>query len=182
MPCGLRAEETEAIVWAFVSGLLKDPERLRSGLRRMIEEERKAMRGDPKREAKVWLDKLAEVDRQRTRAQDLAIEGLLSPNELREKLAQLEEQRRTAECELETLRTRMERLARLELEADAVLEQYAEMTPKGLDVFTPEDRHQAYKALRLRVTAHHDGRMEASGVFSSASLVVYDQGTINVST
>jgi hypothetical protein len=130
MSCGLRAEETEAIVWSFVSSFLKDPERLRVGLRHLIEEERKAMRGDPERETKVWLDELAEVDRQRARAQDLAIQGLLSPDELREKLAQLEEQRRTAECELETLRTRMERLARLELEADAVLEQYAD-DPQG---------------------------------------------------
>ena len=62
------------------------------------------------------------------------------------------------------------------------LEQYAEMTAEGLDAFTPEDRHQAYKALRLRVTAHPHGGMEVSGVISSTSSVVYDQGTMNVST
>jgi len=72
----------------------------------MIEEERKAMCDDPERESKVWLDKIAEVDRQRFRAQDLAIEGLLNSDELREKLAHLQEQRRTAERELETLRTK----------------------------------------------------------------------------
>jgi hypothetical protein len=104
---------------------------------------------------------------------------LLSPDELREKPARLEEQRRTAERELETLHARTERLASLGLEADAVLEQYAEMT-KGLDAFASEDRHQAYKALRLRVTAHSDGGMEASGIFSSSSPVVYDQGTMSV--
>ncbi len=58
-PHGLRAEETEATVWSFVSSLLKDPERLRAGLRRMIEEERKALCDDPERESKVWLDKIA---------------------------------------------------------------------------------------------------------------------------
>src|SRR5918911_1175670 len=100
---------------------------------------------------------------------------MLSPDELREKLARLDEQRRTAQCEIETLHARTERLASLELEADAVLEQYAEMTVNGLDAFTSEDRHQAYKALRLRVTAYPHGDMEASGIFSSTSSVVYDQ-------
>ena len=78
------------------------------------------------------------ADRGYARAQDLAIEGLLSPDELREKLAYLEEQRRTAERELEeVLHTRTERLAGLELEADALLEQYVQMAPEGLDNVTP---------------------------------------------
>lgn len=165
MPRGVRAEETEALVWAFVLGYLKDPEQLRVGLERFIEEERGAVRGDPEREARMWLDRIAEADSQRTRAQDLAIEGLLSPDELREKLAHLAEQRRTAERELETLRTRTERLANLELEAEALLEHYAGMAREGLEAYTPEDRHDAYQALRLRVVAHPDGRMEAGGVF-----------------
>src|SRR5215217_7160472 len=161
-----RGEEIEGMVWSSVSGYLKDPERLRAGLQRMIEEKRKAMSDDPEPKAKAWLDKIADVDRQRGRAQDLAIEGLLSPDELREKLTHLAEQRRTAERELEALRAQAEQLTSLELEADAMLEQYEKMTPEGLDAFTPEDRHQAYKALRLRVVVHPDGGMEAHGVFN----------------
>ncbi len=76
-------------------------------------------------------------DRGYARAQDLAIEGLLSPDELREKLAYLEEQRKTAERELEVLRSQTERLASLGLEADALLEQYVQMAPEGLDNVTP---------------------------------------------
>ena len=165
MPRGVRAEETEALVWAFVLGYLKDPEQLRAGLERFIEEERGAVRGDPEREAKMWLDRIAEADSQRTRAQNLAIEGLFSPDELREKLAHLAEQRRTAERELEALRTRTERLANLELEAEALLAHYAGMAREGLEAYAPEDRHDAYQALRLRVVVHPDGRMEAGGVF-----------------
>jgi hypothetical protein len=56
--------------------------------------ERSTTRGDPNKEANVWLDKIAEAHRQRARAQDLAIEGLLSPDELRDKVAALEEIRR----------------------------------------------------------------------------------------
>ncbi len=114
----------------------------------------------------MWLDRITEADSQRRRAQDLAIEGLLSPDELREKLAHLAGQRGTAERELETLRARTERLANLELEAEALLEHYAGMAREGLEAYTPEDRHDAYKALRLRIVAHPDGHMEARGVFT----------------
>ncbi len=91
---------------------------------------------------------------------------MLSPDELREKLAQLTEQCKTAQQELDALRTQTERLAKLELEADALLEQYARIIPEGLDAFTPEDRHQAYEALRLRWFVYPDGSMEADGIFS----------------
>src|SRR5215213_6813113 len=89
-----RAIELEEQVWRYVHGILTDPDRLRRVLDAMIEEKRKGLRGDPGKEANVWLDKIADVDRQRVRAQDLAIEGLLSPDELRAKLAALEETRK----------------------------------------------------------------------------------------
>jgi hypothetical protein len=82
-----RVIETEDLVWRFVHGLLTDPHRLRRGLDAMIEEKRRGLRGDPDREARLWLQRIADADRQRTRAQDLAIEGLLSPEELRSKLS-----------------------------------------------------------------------------------------------
>ncbi len=62
-------------------------------------------------------------------------------------------------------RARTERLANLELEAEALLEHYAGMAREGLEAYTPEDKHDAYRALRLRMVAHPDGRMEAEGVF-----------------
>ena len=44
--------------------------------------------------------------------------------------------------------------------------------PKGLDCYTPEDRHKAYKVLRLKVTAHPDGGMETKGGFNYDSAPV----------
>jgi len=72
-----RANELEQRVWQFVSGLLKDPERIRKGLEAVIEEERAGMLGDPQRQPKVWLKKLSEVDNKRSRFQDMAAEGLI---------------------------------------------------------------------------------------------------------
>ena len=60
-----RASEMEGRIWEFVCSLLTHPVQLRADLDVMIEEERKAMRGDPGREANAWLDKLAEVEAER---------------------------------------------------------------------------------------------------------------------
>src|SRR5215204_6700104 len=49
-----RASDFEGRVWDLISGLLKDPERLRAGLDEMIEAERAGMRGDPEAEALAW--------------------------------------------------------------------------------------------------------------------------------
>jgi hypothetical protein len=46
------------------------------------------------------------------------------------------------------------------------LQHYADMTREGLEAYTPEDKHDAYKALRLRVVLHPDGSMEADSVFT----------------
>jgi hypothetical protein len=73
-----RAEGLERSVWEFVSGLLKDPQRIREGLEALIEEERAGMLGDPHRQAKAWLKKLSEVEGKRSRFQDMAAEGLIT--------------------------------------------------------------------------------------------------------
>jgi hypothetical protein len=64
-----RADKVEPEVWGLVSGLLQNPEQLRSDLERMIELERDGLRGDPDLEARTWLEKLDEVDRKRSRFQ-----------------------------------------------------------------------------------------------------------------
>ncbi len=69
-----RAVELEEQLWRFVHGILTDPERMRrglNGLNAMIEEKRRAMRGDSDKEAKTWLDKVAKADHQRVRVKTL---------------------------------------------------------------------------------------------------------------
>jgi hypothetical protein len=50
-----RTDHLEARVWDLVLSLLRDPERLRAALDKLIEEERNAHQGDPEREARAWL-------------------------------------------------------------------------------------------------------------------------------
>ena len=108
----------------------------------------------------------------------MAAEGLITFEELRAKLAALEETRTTAERELAALRDRQEIIEQLERDRDTLLEHYATMMPEALAELTPEERHQVYKMLRLEVYVHPDGDLEILGVLSED--VLYSNG--NVST
>ena len=161
----------ETWVWGFVSDLLKEPERLRAGLEKMIERKREAMRGDPDQEAKAWTDKLSEVNRKRARFQDMAAEGLIDFEELRARLAALEETREASRRELEALEGHREELAKIERDRGALMERYAGTESEDLDALTPEERHHVYKLLKLRIDLHPDGTPEVSGVWVEVSKV-----------
>jgi site-specific DNA recombinase len=158
-----QAERIEGDVWRFVSHLVKDPEQLREDLEDLIEQERLGLRADPEREVQTWLERLAELDRQRMRAQDLAIEGLLNHDELRSRLADLEDECVMAKRELEALSKQREKIVELERDRDGLLEFYAGMLPEALDALEPEERHQVYKMLRLRVAVGTEGGIEVKG-------------------
>jgi site-specific DNA recombinase len=172
-----RADKLEPEVWSFISNLLKTPQLLRAGLERLIEEERRATHGNPNREAEVWATKLAEVDRKRSAYQDQQAEGLITLDELRSKLAVLEETRDTARRELAVLKEHGERIEHLEQDANALLEHYASMVPEALDGLTPEERHRVYKMMRLKVTMYADGLAEVSGAFDG---LLDMQGAVSV--
>jgi hypothetical protein len=151
-------------VWNLISGLLKDPARLKAGLEEMIEQERAGLRGDPGQEAKTWLERLSEVDQERRGYLRLAAKGHMSDEVLDEALSELEEARQTAEKELEAIRARRETIEKLERDKDALLESYARMTPAALDDLSPDERHHVYKMLRLTVEVSPDGSLDVTGV------------------
>jgi site-specific DNA recombinase len=159
----IRSDKAHPEVCDLVSGLLSDPERLRKGLDAMIEEERGALRGDPEREAKVWFERLAALDRKRGGYLDLAAEGILDRDELRAKLAELQEDRERANREIAAIEGRRERLEQMERDRETVMEHYAGMIPGSLDDLGPEERHQIYKMLRLEVLAYPDKSLQVSG-------------------
>ena len=95
--------------------------------------------------AKAWLDKLSQADRKRSTFQDMAAEGLLTLEELREKLADLEDTRKVAERELKTVRDRAERVAQLELDKETLLTSFGGEWPAALDTLAPEERQRVYR-------------------------------------
>jgi site-specific DNA recombinase len=155
-----RALDLERLVWEKVSGLLKDPVRIRLGYDALINEKREALRGDPEHAAKVWLGKMAEAERMRGGYQELAAKGLMTFDELEAKLAELEETRKAAQRELEALDSRREEIEELERCRDNLLDSFVPMVTEGIDLWTPEDRNRAYKMLRLEAMVGPDGFLE----------------------
>jgi hypothetical protein len=153
----VRADVLEPRIWGFVSGLLLEPGKLRRGLEAMIEEEERAGRADPDREAKLWHEKLQEAERMRGGYQDLAARGFLTFDELGDKLAALEETRSMARQELELLKGWRACLYDLKRDRDTVLEAYANVTLKVLVELTLEERNCLYKILKVRVVVRNDG-------------------------
>ncbi len=156
-----RVDRVEPLVWEYVSGVMKDPEGLRADIDRMIELE-KGTRGDPGKEAGRWAEKLAEVDRKRARYQEMAAGDLITLDELRARLAELEETRGIAERELAAVRGQEERVRDMERDRDALVDSLEAMAPEVLDSLTPEERQQWYKLLRLQAAIGADGTVEVS--------------------
>ena len=124
------------------------------------------MRGDPDEQSKMWLSRIAEAERMRGGYQELAAKGLMTFEELGEKLAGLEATKRTAERELATLTNRRESIEMLERDKDALLASLADMTPEVLDGLAPDERHRIYKMMKLKATALLDGGVEINGVIA----------------
>jgi len=158
----IQEHRVEPVVWDFVSWLLKDPEHVRRGIERMIDRECAGMKGKPEQEENMWAEKLAQVDRKRSRYQEMAAEGLLTLEELRAKLTELQEIREATERELENLRSRKERLEELEKDRDALLESLVTMIPASLDTLSGQERNKVYRMLRLIVMPAPEG-YEVSG-------------------
>jgi hypothetical protein len=134
----------------------------------MIELERGNMRCDPDKETKLWANKVAEIDRRRRRYQEMAADDLITFDELRARLVELDDRRTTAEQELKALQSRKEHLDELEQDRNMLLDNLTNIAPEALEVLAPEERHQFYKMLRLKVITNLDGSLEVNGAFSDS--------------
>jgi site-specific DNA recombinase len=170
-----RAEHAEAEVWSFVSSLLQNPEELKRGLERLIEDQKSTI--EPKRDTRALLRRIEEFNQQRARAQALAIDGLLSHEELRAKLSEIEERQEITHNELATVTSREERVEQLERDADALLSSYCAAVPEALATLTGEERQQVYKMLRLKVCAYADATTRVTGALVSEGQLCIDERT-----
>jgi site-specific DNA recombinase len=158
-----KAAELEEWVWGKLCSILTDPEKLRAGLEEMIERERQAMLGDPVKEASLLKKRLAKIAERRGRYQEMAAQGLIDFEELRERLAHLEEERIDTQAAYEAIQSRKERLERLERGRRDLLEHYATLVPEELQRLPHEERHKVYRIVRLVVKLPSEGDLEMSG-------------------
>jgi len=108
------------------------------------------------------------MDRKRSRYQEMAVEGLITFDELRAKLADLEETRATSRRELEGLRHRRERVEELERDREALLTQAAATVPKDLETVSGAQRNKLYRMLRLEVSCLSQGGYRVEGAFCTS--------------
>jgi hypothetical protein len=163
----LRAVETEALVWGFVSGVLKDPARLELGLNEMIEQEKALVSRGPADDSEAWLKKLAKLEVQEERLLDLYLESKLEMDRYEKRLAQINQSRSAVEKELERIKDRVARVDQLERDRDAVLNDYCRIVPEQLDALEPEERNRIYKMLDLTVLADENGSLELKWALGS---------------
>jgi hypothetical protein len=162
----VRAEETEAVVWQFVSGILKDPAELRRGINKMLDEMKTLTSRSPGDDEESWLTKLAELESQEERLLDLYLEGKLEVSRYESRVSQLKHSRKTIEEELGRIRDRTAHIERLEHDRDALLSYYSRLAVERLDELEPEERNRIYRMLGLTVLAHEDNILEAKWAFA----------------
>lgn len=193
----LRAEETEAKVWGFVSGILLEPERLVESVDEHIEREKAGGRGDPDEQTASLMSRLQQIKEQREKAEDMTLAGLLTYERLREKQAELDGWRVVVEKELRGCSSRSERIRQLEDFRDRCRSRadiwqrlmdehpdlgehvvgdmpwandpFARAQGEGLSNATPEDRRGWYRRLQMEARPV-EGGIEVTGLFGERML------------
>jgi site-specific DNA recombinase len=161
----IRAEDTEAVVWGFVSSILKDPERLRRGIDEMLAREKASAPRDPGEDEEGWLKKLSELETQEERLLDLYLEGKLEVERYESRVSQIKQSRKTIEEELGRIKNRVAHIEHLEHNRDTLLSHYSRIAAERLDELEPEERNRVYKMMGLTVLAYADGNLEAKWAF-----------------
>lgn len=93
----------------------------------------------------------------------MAAEGLIDFEELRTRLATLEDSHKIAESELRAFQHRTERLAQLERDRDTLLKSYAGPMPEKIDALGPEEHYQVYRMIGMEVHLAPGGSFDLSG-------------------
>jgi multidrug efflux pump subunit AcrA (membrane-fusion protein) len=135
-----------------------DPDAITDLIAERLESEKAKLRsGDPESQARALSERLAKLDRMKANYRHQQAEDLMSMADLKAALADLESQRRTVEGELGKALDRQNHIDRLEADAKLALDFYAACASSGLENLEPEDRHDLYRRLKLRVTVAKDG-------------------------
>jgi hypothetical protein len=125
------------------------------------------------------VGKIAETEAKRARYQEMAAENVIAFEELRARLVELEESRKTAERELASLRTHEEYVFGLERDRDALLDSPEVVAPERLDALTLKQRHHFYKILKVTVLVYADGRVEVIWAGALAAEAVCKMATLS---
>lgn len=154
---GVRADALEQEAWEAVSSALRHPARLRAGLKKMIESERWTLASRPEKQIARWSEQIEKAQKKRSRYQDQEAEGLMTREELRTKLVDLDEGVRTAKTEIEKLWRQEEHIRALEKNSEELLERYAKLVPGELEKLSPAEKQYIFQIMQVEIWVPKDG-------------------------
>jgi hypothetical protein len=145
----------------YVQDLIGNPDKLKAQLDAAIAAE--STRNADK-DVASWVGVVEECDRKRAAYQDQQAAGLMTLDELADKLRALETTRATAEGHLANARAGLNRVEDLRATKTAMLRAYTTgIEYDGIRYFSPEMRREIYEALRLGITVAPDGTARIRG-------------------
>jgi hypothetical protein len=161
-----RAEDVEEAVWAFVSEMLCDPDRVRAGVWHLAEQER-AVRGaqlDPDKEARLWAEKVYGV-----RAEEVRVPGPAGGRFDNAGGALGEAGRPQGDTPSRRERVSPaagpeERAKEIEEDGEALVRALSAAAPEAIRLLPPEDRLGLYGRLDIEVR-NSPGGYRVSGEF-----------------
>jgi predicted RNase H-like nuclease (RuvC/YqgF family) len=112
-------------VWKSVREFLSDPERVKAEYDRHLARRRTQLRGDSGEEAQEIAKRLGTLERRRSGYIDLAADGDMTREELRRKLAYVDEQREDARKALREARDRQDTIQKLRREREMMLGRFS---------------------------------------------------------
>jgi hypothetical protein len=89
--------------------------------------------------------------------------------ELKERLAALEQSKKTAQSQLKSISPYRRRLVELEANVEELVHQYSTILPEALDTLSTEKKHQIYKTLRMKAMVGTEGSVAVEFVLGLAS-------------
>ena len=87
------------------------------------------------------------------------LERILAREELRAKLAVLDENINFAEAEVEKLKGHEEHIRAMEKSGEELLERYSELVPTEIENLSPAERRHIYQLLRVEVSVPKEGEI-----------------------
>jgi site-specific DNA recombinase len=159
----IRIEQVEPLLRDFVFGVLSDPDTIQRGLDSLIQRETEEVREDPEQVVETLAERLSQNSYLRRAYQDQQAEGLMTLEELAERLEELEDTRKVLEADLVSLERSQQKARELDNDRDSVVASLASSIPDALDSLTGEEINTVYRKLRLRLIPSEDG-YDATGV------------------
>lgn len=171
-----RAEKLEMKALGVLQDLFSDRGKIKLLIRDHFDNQISDLkRKDPKKESKKIMERIAKLQQNRSNAQDLAIDGLLSKDQLREKTEMINDEISILEKELGKLSDQKRSIASLERKKQTLIELQEFSTLYDIGLIEDADdwfeggsktRHKLYKDLGIKVYVYQeDIRVEIDGEY-----------------